>query len=74
MICYLREYTRVYSGAGCVYSLGGVRQISQCVTAAIKVVALDTAHEQHNDCRLMLISPRLAYPKKKKKLRPFFFC
>lgn len=56
------EYTRVYSGTGCVYSVRGVRQISWCVTAAIKVVALDTAHEQHNDCRLMLISLRLASP------------
>lgn len=39
---------------------GGVRQISWCVTGAIKVVALDTAHEQHNDSRLVLISLHLA--------------
>lgn len=34
--------------------------MSDRLAAAIKVVALDTAHEQHNDCRLMLISLRLA--------------
>lgn len=39
-----------------VYLVRGVRQISCCVTGAIKVVALDTAHEQRNDYRLMLIS------------------
>lgn len=50
----------VWSGIHCVYLVRGVRQISWCVTGAIKVVALDTAHEQHNDSRLMLISPRLA--------------
>lgn len=46
----------VWSGICCVYLLGGVRQISWCVTGAIKVVALDTAHEQHNDSGLVLIS------------------
>lgn len=50
----------VCSGVGCVYLVRGVRQISWCVTGAIKVVALDTAHEQYNDSRLMLISLRLA--------------
>lgn len=50
----------VCSGIGCVYLVRGVRQISWCVTGAIKVVALDTAHEQYNDSRLMLISLRLA--------------
>lgn len=49
----------------CVYlwyvdSVRGVRQISWYVTGAIKVVALDTAHEQHNDFRLVLISLHLA--------------
>jgi len=38
----------------------GVRQISWCVTGAIKVVALDMAHEQHNDSRPVLISLHLA--------------
>ncbi len=50
----------VCSGTGCVYLVRGVRQISWCVTGAIKVVALDTAHERHNDSGLMLISLRLA--------------
>lgn len=50
----------VPSGSRCVYLVRGVRQISCCVTGAIKVVALDTAHEHHNDLRLMLISLRLA--------------
>lgn len=44
----------------CVDSVRGVRQISWCVTGAIKVVALDTAHEQHNDSWLVLISLHLA--------------
>lgn len=43
-----------------IWSWGGVRQISWCVTGAIKVVALDTAHEQHNDSRLVLIALHLA--------------
>lgn len=50
----------VCSGIGWVYLVRGVRQISWCVTGAIKVVALDTAHEQCNDSRLMLISLLLA--------------
>lgn len=50
----------VCSGTGCVYLARGVRQISWCVTGAIKVVALDTAHERYNDSGLMLISLRLA--------------
>lgn len=46
----------VLSGIRCVYLVRSVRQISWCVTGAIKVVALDTAHEQRNDSKLMLIS------------------
>lgn len=46
--------------AGCVYLIGGVRRIRRYVTGAVKVVALDTAHERRNDCRLMLILLRLA--------------
>lgn len=57
-ICRLWEC--VWSGIYCVYLVRGVRQISWCVTGAIKVVALDTAHEQHNDSGFMLISPCLA--------------
>lgn len=47
-------------GIGCVYLARGVGQISWCVTGAVKVVALDTAHEQCNDSRLMLIPLLLA--------------
>lgn len=50
----------VCSGTGCVYFVRGVRQISWCITGAIKVVALVTAHEQRNDVGLRLISPCLA--------------
>lgn len=39
-----------------VYLIMGVRRISRFVTGAVKVVALDTAHEGRNDCRLVLIS------------------
>lgn len=51
---------RVCRDIGCVYLVRGVRQISWCVTGAIKVVALDTAHERRNDSELMLISLLLA--------------
>lgn len=46
--------------AGCVYLIRGVRRIRRYVTGAVKVVALGTAHERRNDCRLMLIPLRLA--------------
>lgn len=46
----------VHARAGFIYLIRGVRRISRFVTGAVKVVALDTAHEGRNDCRLMLSS------------------
>lgn len=52
---------RAKSGA-CVRREGGAGRIRRCVTGAVNIVALDTAHERRNDCRLMLIPLWLAGP------------
>lgn len=55
-MCRVRpRLVRARTCAGCGHLIGVVRRISRFVTGAVKAVALDTAHEGRNDCRVMLI-------------------